>query len=347
MYRERERMLIQPAIGYITGLLLALIMGAGESILPDIKSEIGKLPQGEIYYCKWQTNTEAVYNMSLNLANLTAMGNAARKQAANQTAAGGAAPLAARTQPAPPSPATQMSAGGAAPAYAALQQPIYRVASTAPYRPPAPAPVYRAPAPAPAPVYRAPAPVYQPPMNFAPAPQIQNFAPAPPPEPPRPQFAPGGRQEFLNMFSPEQQQLTEQQFLSGDSDYTQQMGMYQRALDDFVRRITGRIEGFEQDAKDSIAGNVKNEAMSLDQLGADFGARGLAFSGLWDTSRNKMKDRYTQGRTNIDKNKTTNVQNARNEEADYKAENEISRGNAKRSALMRMAAQQSLKDANW
>ena len=175
----------------------------------------------------------------------------------------------------------------------------------------------------------------------------QNFAPPPPPEPPRPQFAPGGRQEFLNMFNPEQRQMTEEQWLTGDSDYTAQMGQYQKALDDFVRRITGRIQGFETDATEAIAGNQKNEAMSADSLGQDFGARGLSYSGLFDTSRNKLLDRYKQGRANIDKNKTQNVQNAREEEANYKSENEISRGNAKRSSLMRMAAQQSLKDASW
>lgn len=198
--------------------------------------------------------------------------------------------------------------------------------------------------------YRAPAPTYyQAPQTYQQPyqPPVQNFAPAPPPEPPRPQFAPGGRQEFLNIFSPEQRQLSEQEWLGGDSDYTAQTGLYQRALDDFVKRITGRIQGFETDATEALAGNKKNETMSADQLGADFGARGLSYSGLFDTSKNKLLDRYKQGRTNIEKNKTQNVQNANDERQNYESENAISQQNAKRASLMRMAAQQSLKDVNY
>ena len=184
----------------------------------------------------------------------------------------------------------------------------------------------------------APAPVYQQPAYFPPPPPI---------EPPRPQFAPGGRMEFENLFSPEQRAMTEQSFLGGDSDYNAQVGMYQKALDDFVARITGRIQGFETDATDALNMNVKNEGMSTDALGADFGARGLSYSGLFDQSRQRTKDRFAQGRTNITKNKDSNIQNARNEEADYRAENEISRQNAQRAALLRLAQQQQLLDQNW
>lgn len=183
---------------------------------------------------------------------------------------------------------------------------------------------------------------YQPSLYQQPAPQTF----APPMEPPRPQFAAGGRQEF-NTFSPEQQQMSEQQWLTGDSDYTAQTGLYQKALDDFVRRITGRIQGFDVDAKEATAGNLKNEAMSADSLGSDFGARGLSYSGLFDQSKNKLLDRYKQGRGNIEKNRAQNVQNAENEKADYTAENEISRQNARRSSLLRMAAQQQLLDSQF
>ena len=192
---------------------------------------------------------------------------------------------------------------------------------------------------APAPAYRAPAPAYQPAQQQAPVYQ-------PPPPPPRPQFAPGGREEF-NRFAPEQQQMTESQYLGGDSDYNAQIGLYQKALDDFVRRITGRIEGFETDATQATQGNIKNEGMSVNSLGEDFGARGLSYSGLFDKSKNKLQDRYKEGRVNIGKNRDTNVQNARNDEADYRSENEIGRGNAKRSSLLRMAAAQQLKDAQY
>ena len=181
------------------------------------------------------------------------------------------------------------------------------------------------------------APAYQAPIQQAPM--------APPP-PPRPQFAPGGRAEF-NMLSPEQQAMAQEKYLGGDSDYTAQVGLYQKALDDFVARIAGRIKGFEDDAVDATNSNLKNETMSVNNLGADFGARGLSYSGLFDQAKNKTKDRFAEGRGNIEKNKNTNVQNARNDEADYRAENEVNKGNAKRASLLRMAQQQQLLDQNW
>lgn len=186
----------------------------------------------------------------------------------------------------------------------------------------------------PAPVSSAP---YQAPMQQAP------MAPAPPP---RPQFAPGGRMEFQQL-SPEQQAMAQDKYLGGDSDYTAQVGLYEKALNDFVARIAGKIQGFEQDATDATNANLKNETMSTDNLGADFGARGLSYSGLFDQAKNKTKDRFAEGRVNIGKNKTTNVQNAKNDEADYRAENEVNRGNAKRASLLRMAQQQQLLDANY
>lgn len=191
-------------------------------------------------------------------------------------------------------------------------------------------------------------------VNPTPAPAQQSFAPAPaqqmapmaPPEPPRPQFAPGGRKEFMQL-SPEQQQMAQDKYLGGDSDYTEQVGLYQKALDDFVKRIAGKIGTFEQDATDATNSNIKNEGMSVDNLGADFGARGLSYSGLFTQARDKTKDRFSEGRVNITKNKNTNVQNAKNDQADYEAETEINKKNAQRASLLRMAQQQQLLDANY
>ena len=182
------------------------------------------------------------------------------------------------------------------------------------------------------------APAYQPPP--------QQMAPIAPPPPPRPQFAPGGFKEFQQL-SPEQQQMAQNKYLGGDSDYTEQVGLYQKALDDFIARISGKIQNFETDANDAIASNTKNEGMSMNNLGADFAARGLSYSGLFDQSRNKTKDRFAEGRVNINKNKDANVQQAKNDQADYTAETEINKKNAQRASLLRMAQQQQLLDANY
>ena len=190
----------------------------------------------------------------------------------------------------------------------------------------------------PAPVQNAPGPVgggFNPgPANFAPE------APAPPPPP-----VVGGR-EWYSSLGASQRAAEDQKWLGGDSDYASQIGEYDRALQAFVDRITKRKALFEQDATDSIETTNKNEGVSLNNLGEDFGARGLSYSGLFDQGIEQGKGRFREARTNIGKIKDRNVSDATNQEADYRSENQIGRGNARRAALQRMAAEQALKDAN-
>jgi len=169
------------------------------------------------------------------------------------------------------------------------------------------------------------------PMDFQPTPDV----PAGP--------AAGGRTEY-NSFNPQQQEAANNAWLGGDSDYTAQMGAYQRALEDFIGRITGQIQNYQTDAESAIGTNKQNELMSSNSLGEDFGSRGLINSGMFGTAQDRLGQRFAQGRTNIEKNRDTNVLAKRGEQADYTAENAIGQQNARRASLLNMANRQNLID---
>lgn len=178
-------------------------------------------------------------------------------------------------------------------------------------------------------------------VNPQPAPpQAVAAPPAPPPAPPQ-----GGRTWYNNLGAGQQQQ-TADQWLGGDSDYTAQMGEYDRALNDFISRITAQKAGFDTDASQALGATDKNEQYSTNALGEDFGARGMSYSGLFDKSKNELGQRFQEQRGNINNVRDKNKSDADNRQADYQSENNISRGNAKRSALTRMAAQQAMIDQN-
>lgn len=201
----------------------------------------------------------------------------------------------------------------------------------------------------PQPVYQAPAPVWQAPAetmpnNLGPGPIGGGFGqPSAPPPPPGPIV--GGR-EWFNALGASAKANEENKWLGGDSDYASQIGEYDRALQSFIDRITKRKEVFDQDAADATAMTNRNEGTAQNALGEDFAARGLSYSGLFDQSKEQNAGRFRDARTNIGKIQTTNKNQADNDLKDYRSENTIGRGNARRAALQRMAADQALKDAN-
>lgn len=137
----------------------------------------------------------------------------------------------------------------------------------------------------------------------------------------------------------------DQSWLGGDSDYTAQIAEYDRALQTFIDRIMNQKKTFNQDADDAVASTGRNQAMSLDALGEDFGARGLSYSGMFDTTKNQTNERFNEAKGGIEKVRSRNLSDADNREADYRTENQISRGNAERSSLSRQAQRQALLDS--
>lgn len=186
--------------------------------------------------------------------------------------------------------------------------------------------------------YQAPATRYA-----APAPAPAFVPPPPPPPPPAPPV--GGRQWYGSLDEGTRAQ-TDAQYLGGDSDYNAQIGEYDRALNDFIARIVAQKANFDTDATNALGATDRNEQFSGNQLGEDFGARGMSYSGLFDKSKNELGERFKEQRGNIETVRSRNKSEADNRQADYQAENNIGRSNAKRSALTRMAAQQAMLDSN-
>lgn len=172
--------------------------------------------------------------------------------------------------------------------------------------------------------------------------QQQSFAPATPPPPPAPPV--GGRQWYGGLDQGAKA-AQDQSWLGGDSDYTSQIAEYDRALQTFIDRIANQKKMFNQDADDAVASTGRNQAMSLDGLGEDFGARGLSYSGMFDTEKNRTNERFNDAKGGIEKVRGRNLSDADNREADYRSENQISRGNAERSSLSRQAQRQALLDS--
>lgn len=187
-----------------------------------------------------------------------------------------------------------------------------------------------------------PAPYIAPVPNYSPAPSGPSFGASP--EPIAPPAPPVGGRQWYSGLDEGSRAATDEQYLAGDSDYTAQVGEYERALQTFIDRITKQRSMFDQDAKDATASTERNQLMSANSLGEDFGARGLSYSGLAVDSQDKNTERFNEAKAGIGKVLARNNQDADNREADYRTENAISRDNASRAALSRQAQRQALID---
>ena len=197
------------------------------------------------------------------------------------------------------------------------------VAATAPQN--APQQPWQAPAYVP-PTYTPPPPAisYAPPANYGGGGAGGGFdasaAPAPPPKP----------------------RMSEADWLKGDAEYLDQDNEYNRALSEFTNRINKKKKNYEDDFGQGKEANTQNQQRSLTGLGEDFAARGMAYSGVFDQARTETEDNFKKQLANILTIKNRSVAQADDDLADYKQENTISRGNAKRNALARFANSQSL-----
>lgn len=180
----------------------------------------------------------------------------------------------------------------------------------------------------------------QSPANIA-APAPAPAAPAAPP-PPAP---PVGGKTWYSGLDQGARAAQDQSWLGGDSDYTAQISEYDKALQSFIDRIAGQKKMYNQDAEDALSSTGRNQTMSLDNLGEDFGARGLSYSGLFDQTKNQTNDRFNEAKGGIEKVRARNLTDASNRQSDYESENQISRGNAERASLARQAQRQALLDS--
>lgn len=168
-------------------------------------------------------------------------------------------------------------------------------------------------------------------------------APSAPPPPPAP---PVGGRKWYESLSAAEKAAQDAKFLRGDSDYTEQIGQYTKALDDFIKRITNRKTQYDEDAKSANDSTNQNKELTLNSMGEDFGARGLINSGMFVTEKERTGTRFSDALKNILQVQTRNKSAADDELGEYRSENTIGRNNAKRAALQRQLNNMSLIDTS-
>lgn len=136
--------------------------------------------------------------------------------------------------------------------------------------------------------------------------------------------------------------MNQDDWLAGDAEFLEQGNEYNRALQLFTDRIRKKKTEFDDDYKMSKDVTGKNQQQSMTGLGEDFAARGMAYSGLFDSARTDTENVFKRQLGNLELTKNRNVAQADDDLADYQQEIDLSRGNAKRNALARFANQQSL-----
>ena len=170
---------------------------------------------------------------------------------------------------------------------------------------------------------------------------LQQQAPA---APAVPVDNPNGAKAYSRMDAAGQQ-AAQTNWLGGDSDYASQLGEYNDALAAFTDRIAKQKGDFTTDTNNAITANTKNRDLSGNQLGEDFGARGMSYSGLFDKSKNLMYDRYGEQEKNINNVGNKNQTDADNRLSDFSHQNTIDISNAKRAALGRLFQNQQMIDS--
>src|SRR6266550_7853737 len=111
---------------------------------------------------------------------------------------------------------------------------------------------------------RPPAPIYRPPARrVSSAPSGRYSAPAPPPPPPPPPPP------------------TIEQYLGGDTGYQQQIRDFGQSLSDFLADAARRRNNLETNFGSSQKAMGDQKVIDLQNMEADYGARGLLRSGLY------------------------------------------------------------------
>lgn len=200
-----------------------------------------------------------------------------------------------------------------------------------------------------APAYKPPAQVFQqagPTLRQGYTPQQWN---APPPVMQQPAilgpsagFSPGGGAPGGSFAPPAPPRMSEADWLKGDAEFNAQQNEYNRALELFKTRINKKKGAFEDDYKESSRVTGLNKQQTMTGVGEDFAARGMAYSGLFDSARTDTENVFKRQLGNLELVRNRNKSQADDDLADYQQEIDLSRGNAKRNALARFANQQSL-----
>lgn len=155
-------------------------------------------------------------------------------------------------------------------------------------------------------------------------------------------FSPGAGAPGGSFAAPAPPRMSEADWLKGDAEFNAQQNEYNRALELFKSRINKKKTAFEDDYKESSRVTGLNKQQTMTGVGEDFAARGMAYSGLFDSARTDTENVFKRQLGNLETVRNRSKSQADDDLADYQQEIDLSRGNAKRNALARFANQQSL-----
>lgn len=200
-----------------------------------------------------------------------------------------------------------------------------------------PAPIQRQPTPA----YIPPAPSFVPQAPAAPqwnpgstmgnpgAPMTGFSAPAAPMpvEPPKPTWSMANSNKEIGQV---------------DSTFRDQEAAFLEALQKYIADNTADQGRVERDTDVAEAGIARNRNLGLTGLNEDFAARGLTYSGLRVDARGKADQQYDRQLDNVTNSEADSLRSLKFNRGKYEAENKANIQAAKRDALARLAASQSL-----
>lgn len=134
--------------------------------------------------------------------------------------------------------------------------------------------------------------------------------------------------------------MSESDWLSGDSEYQNQLGQFDSSLQDFLGRLATQKTDFTNDYNTAMTGFGRNQAQGMQNLGEDFTSRGLANSGLFNDQRNKTETMFQGQKDSMTTARDRANSDFQNQELDKRKATDQAKGNAKLSSLGRMSMKQ-------
>lgn len=132
------------------------------------------------------------------------------------------------------------------------------------------------------------------------------------------------------------------QFLAGDSTYQRQLAAYNKALADFQTDQSLSKTDYETGYQNTIRDINLSQQDALSDLKDDYAARGLLRSGLYNDSLGDLNQQYSNQRTDVNKQRTSFLDQLVQELSKYRSEQSVQQGNARAEAIRRRAERYNL-----
>lgn len=178
--------------------------------------------------------------------------------------------------------------------------------------------------------------------------QIANYHPAPSYNPPVQSNSQGNYSRPMNVpsdFSPGPIQQIKppppslEDFLGGDSSYQNQLRQFAQSLSDFTGDVTRRRGTLESDYHTSQKAMEDQKVKDLQNLEADYGARGMLRSGLYGGAVNDYNTEFGNRMTDLTNRETQALGDLTQQEGQFKSKQQLDSQAAREAAIRRRAEQ--------